>query len=151
LRLPKKFPELFRMDAKQIEQELRTLAKRLEVVANHVMSLTSNAVEFPASHMKTVEAGICLRCNLQIEEGDEEVRGNHFNCYKAITREIAKGAFSEADAIRAGKLLPAKKGGRKLSQESVSMIETIKEVADRHQETAKAAKKSKASKRPESR
>jgi hypothetical protein len=151
LRFSKNFAELFRMDAKQIENELRTIAKRLEIVASHLASVAKTSdVEFPATSLTLVEKRICLRCDEKIPEDDEAIRGNHNKCYKAIDREIKSGKFSEADAIRAGKLTPAKKGGRKPSQNAVKTFLTVQEAKSLYAEKAEVPTKPKASNRPAS-
>jgi len=149
LRFSKNFAELFRMDAKQIENELRAIAKRLEMVASHIDSFAKTSdVEFPAASLTLVEKRICLRCDEKIADNKEAIRGNHNKCYKAIDREIKSGKFSEADAIRAGKLTPAKKGGRKPSQNAVKTFLTVQEAKSLYVEKAEAPSKPKASKQP---
>lgn len=52
----------------------------------------------------------CLACGQPLD--GTVVRGCHERCYKATMRAVARGETTEAERIKAGKLLASETGGR---------------------------------------
>lgn len=137
------------MNASQIENELRRLAKQVEHLAGLVGELANDtSVEFPQEFQRMVDQRICLGCATRIPDDEDPVRGNHSKCYKATMRAIDRGEFTEDEAVIAGKLALPQKAGRKPSESAVKLAATVQEVALQYSKTTAAQKKPKASKRP---
>lgn len=55
---------------------------------------------------------LCVGCLEELEPDRRVIRGLCMSCYHATMRFIREGEFTEAERVKAGKLLPAKSGGR---------------------------------------
>lgn len=64
--------------------------------------------------IKAREQHLCVAC-MQPLDGDTPIRGCHVRCHRATLRAIERGETTEVERVNEGKLLPAKKGGRKRS------------------------------------
>jgi hypothetical protein len=127
LRLSRKFPKLFLMEAKEIAKELGMLAKRLAELASQLSPLESNVVrESPEFAYVLMLEKTCLRCKKPIEEGQKQVRGNHEACYKLTKDEVDNKNYTMADAERRGLLAPHKKPGRKKKPVDEAILRQIR-------------------------
>jgi hypothetical protein len=89
------------------------VARELLVAVQRVRASPENP-QPPAAAIAKANSGVCLSCDGKNQpEGKALKRGQCANCYPRTKRRLAKGTFTEAQLIAAGKLLPAKVGGRR--------------------------------------
>ncbi len=69
----------------------------------------------------------CTYCNKAVVGATN--RGAHPSCYKKISRAIAEGHLTDADAVRRGWLLEPKKGGRPFTADNPAMRLMAEELA----------------------
>lgn len=98
------------MDTNNINKRLELVVAELQLIYDLV---NQDEPDLPAEAQQLLEAGICLECRLPLEEKDlPGKRGCHEKCHRRVLRAIENGAYTEYDAISAGRLAPTKKGGR---------------------------------------
>jgi hypothetical protein len=67
---------------------------------------------------------VCLWCDKR-KKKERLVRGCHERCYRFLDRQIKANRATENQLIFSGALLPAGKGGRATSQDSVTKFEAL--------------------------
>lgn len=112
---------------KQID-ELRRIAAKLTQLLS---AFDLDALEIPAEIQQRVASlqkrGICLACELPIEETDRARRGLDSACYATTMARIRRGDTTEVDEILAGRLASDKKrAGRKAKMDRLTESEDAK-------------------------
>jgi hypothetical protein len=108
------------MNIPQIAKELRAITQKLQELAGSLESaINVDDVEFPRAKMHSVKRRVCLNCEEPIPDGTRPVRGCHYKCYRKLIRSIRDGLITEAEVVKAGKMLPPDPGGRPVTENGV--------------------------------
>lgn len=100
------------MDTAELANRLSKLATELASIASE-LAKGGNRQPQPSGVEEKVSSGLCLNCGKPLNDrSSRPVRGCHESCYREIKNLIAQGAYSEAEAIANGLLLPKAGGGR---------------------------------------
>jgi len=117
------------MNITQVAKELRAVTQKLnELAASLESAINVDDVDFPRSKMQLTKRRVCLNCEEVIPEGTRPVRGCHYKCYRKLIRAIRDGLITEAEVVKAGKMLPPDPGGRPVTEVSVrqKLVESIR-------------------------
>lgn len=97
------------MNTQEIKNRLATIVQE---VASLYKIIEADEPVFPLDAQERLANGICLECKQPFKKSDKPKRGCHVSCHRRIMRAIEKHKYTEDEAIAAGTLAPAKKGGR---------------------------------------
>lgn len=87
------------MAKKDLQKRIHELAAELTRLRE--MAKLAADIQEPVSTVNALEAGICIKCREPL--GDERpARGCHGKCSQAIRRAIAKGEFTDDEAVENG-------------------------------------------------
>jgi hypothetical protein len=151
LRQSKKSCKLHWMNASQLKTELESMARRLAAIAAQLESSESHVNDKPVDFLVAQDSDQdCRRCGKSIPKEIEPIRENHPACYRTTMREIARGDYSEDDAIAAELLLPARRPGRKPKAKQPTESDLVQEAMRHRQEREAGAPKLKALLPPDS-
>lgn len=139
------------MNASELKTELESMARKLAAIAAQLEPSEIHVKEKPADFVITHDSDHdCRRCGKPIAKEIEPIRENHPACYRATMREIARGDYSEEDAIAAELLPLARRPGRKPKAKQPTEADLVQEAIRHKQERESAGPKLKALLPPDS-
>lgn len=113
-------------ELKQIADELRRMADRIEVAL-------SESVEIPDAVRESVAQAMaerkCLQCRKRIAQSKRYIRGLCHADYQKTYRWIKDGIVKEADLLVAGKIAEESSSGRPMSKRDRDMLAEVAGIA----------------------
>ena len=139
------------MNANELKTELESMARKLAAIAAQLEPIESQVKEKQADFVVSIASDQdCRRCGQPIPKEIEPIRENHPACYRTTMREIARGDYTEEDAIAAELLPPARRPGRKPKAKQPTEADLVQEAIRHKQERESAGPKLKALLPPDS-
>lgn len=114
------------MNVSELLTQITVAEKALSEIRNilTVSEEPERPVSTPEEALRRAELKLCTVCGEPLPppkpgKKRSDDRGAHNDCYSGIMRGVRARKYTDAAAVAAGWLLPAKKGGRPRSPESI--------------------------------